>query len=163
MLVAVVVVVAAFILWRFFGDALSNRSSLASARCVEGQEAVAVVADPSIADQISTLGKKFNETANPVGDRCVAIDVKPADSDQVVNGFIGNWPAELGERPALWIPASSVSQARLEAAAGAANRQRQPLAGQLPGRARYPSPAQRRSCTAELGNSTGPAEQSQLH
>ena len=118
-LVAVVVVVAVFILWRFFGDALSNRSSLASARCVEGQEAVAVVADPSIADQISTLGKKFTESANPVGDRCVAIDVKPADSDQVVNGFIGNWPAELGERPALWIPASSVSQARLEAAAGA--------------------------------------------
>ena len=36
-LVAVVVVVAGFILWRFFGDALSNRSSLASARCVDGQ------------------------------------------------------------------------------------------------------------------------------
>ena len=117
-LVAVVVVVAAFILWRFFGDALSNRSSLASARCVDGQKAVAVIADPSIADQISTLGKKFNETANPVGDSCVAIDVKPAESDQVVNGFIGNWPAELGERPALWIPGSSVSQARLEAVAG---------------------------------------------
>ena len=118
-LVAVVVVVAAFILWRFFGDALSDRSSVASARCVDGQEAVAVVADPSISDQISTLGKKFNETANPVGDRCVAIDVKPAESDQVINGFIGNWPPELGERPALWIPGSSVSQARLEAVAGA--------------------------------------------
>ncbi len=117
-LVAVVVGVAGVILWRFFGDALSDRSSLASERCVEGQLAVAVVADPSIADQISTLGKKFNETANPIGDRCVAIDVKPADSDQVVNGFIGDWPAELGERPALWIPASSVSQARLEAAVG---------------------------------------------
>ena len=117
-LVAVVVVVAAFILWRFFGDALSNRSSVASARCVDGQKAVAVIADPSIADQISTLGKKFNETANPVGDSCVAIDVKPADSDQVINGFVGTWPAELGERPALWIPGSSVSQARLEAVAG---------------------------------------------
>ena len=118
-LVAVVVVVAAFILWRFFGDALSDRSNVASARCVDGQEAVAVVADPAIADQISTLGKKFNETANPVGDRCVAIDVKPAESDQVINGFIGDWPPELGERPALWIPGSSVSQARLEAVAGA--------------------------------------------
>ncbi|HET9563122.1 MAG TPA: substrate-binding domain-containing protein, partial [Mycobacterium sp.] len=118
-LVAVVVVVAAFILWRFFGDALSDRSSVASARCVDGQEAVPVVADPSISDQIATLGKKFNETANPVGDRCVAVDVKPAESDQVINGFIGNWPPELGERPALWIPGSSVSQARLEAASGA--------------------------------------------
>jgi len=117
-LVAVVVVVAAFILWRFFGDALSDRSTLASARCVDGQQAVAVIADPSISDQVSTLGKKFNETANPVGDRCVAIDVKSADSNKVVNGFISNWPAELGDRPALWIPGSSVSPARLEAVAG---------------------------------------------
>jgi hypothetical protein len=117
-LIAVVVVVAGVILWRFFGDALSDRSNVASARCVEGEETVAVVADPSVADQISTLGKKFNETANPVGDRCVAIEVKPANSDQVVTGLTGNWPTELGERPALWIPASSVSQARLEAAAG---------------------------------------------
>jgi hypothetical protein len=117
-LVAVVVVVAAFILWRFFGDALSSRSTLASARCVEGQQAVAVLADPSIADVVGKLGKKFNETANPVGDACVAIDVKPAESDQVVNGFVSDWPAELGNRPALWIPGSSVSQARLEAVAG---------------------------------------------
>ncbi len=117
-LVAVVVVVAAFILWRFFGDALSNRSSLASARCVDGQKAVAVIADPSIADEIGTLAKKFNDTANPVGDSCVALDVKPAGSDQVVDGFVGNWPADLGDRPALWIPASSISQARLEAVAG---------------------------------------------
>ncbi|MDT5099714.1 MAG: hypothetical protein QOC76_3451 [Mycobacterium sp.] len=117
-LVAVVVVVAAFILWRFFGDALSDRSSIASARCVDGQKAVAVIADPSIADEISTLAKKFNETANPVGDSCVEMDVKAADSDQVVNGFVGTWPAELGERPALWIPGSSISQARLEAVAG---------------------------------------------
>jgi hypothetical protein len=117
-LVAVVVVVAAFILWRFFGDALSNRSSIASARCVDGQKSVAVIADPAISDEIGTLAKKFNETANPVGDSCVALDVKPAESDQVINGFVGTWPAELGERPALWIPGSSISQARLEAVAG---------------------------------------------
>ena len=46
-LVAVVVVVGAVILWRFFGDALSNRSDVAAARCVNGELAVAVVADPS--------------------------------------------------------------------------------------------------------------------
>ena len=117
-LVAVVVVVAGFILWRFFGDALSNRSSIASARCVDGQKAVAVIADPAISDEIGILAKKFNETANPVGDSCVALDVKAAESDQVVNGFVDTWPAELGERPALWIPGSSISQARLEAVAG---------------------------------------------
>ena len=45
-LVAVVVVVGAVILWRFFGDALSNRSDAAAARCVNGELTVAVVADP---------------------------------------------------------------------------------------------------------------------
>jgi Flp pilus assembly pilin Flp len=118
-LVAVVVVVGAVILWRFFGDALSSRSDAGAARCVDGELAVAVVADPLIADQVQTLADTYNKSAAPVADRCVKVGVKPADSDQVVNGFIGKWPAELGERPALWIPASSVSEARLEAAAGA--------------------------------------------
>lgn len=117
-LVAVVVVVGAVILWRFFGDALSDRSDVAAARCVNGELAVAVVADPSMSDQIKILADNYNRTAAPVGDRCVKVGVTPADSDQVVNGFIGQWPAELGERPALWIPASSMSAARLEASAG---------------------------------------------
>ncbi len=118
-LVAVVVVVGAFILWRFFGDALSHRTDAAAARCVDGELAVAVVADPSISDQIQKLAETYNKSAAPVADRCVKVGVKPADPDQVVNGFIGKWPTELGERPALWIPPSSVSEARLEAAAGA--------------------------------------------
>jgi hypothetical protein len=118
-LVAVVVVVGAFILWRFFGDALSHRTDAAAARCVDGELAVAVVADPSIADQVQKLADTYDQSAAPVADRCVKVGVKPADPDQVVNGFIGKWPAELGERPALWIPASSVSEARFEAAAGA--------------------------------------------
>ncbi|MDO3638094.1 substrate-binding domain-containing protein [Mycolicibacterium arseniciresistens] len=117
-LVTVVVVVAAVILWRFFGDALSDRSDVAAARCVDGELTVAVLADPSIAPQIETLANGYNETASPVGDRCVKIGVKPAGSDQVVNGFTGDWPADLGERPALWVPASSISAARLEAASG---------------------------------------------
>lgn len=118
-LVAVVVVVGAVILWRFFGDALSSRTDAGAARCVDGELAVAVVADPSVADHVQKLADTYNESAAPVADRCVKVGVKPADSDQVVNGFIGKWPAELGERPALWIPASSVSEARLEATAGA--------------------------------------------
>jgi hypothetical protein len=117
-LVAVVVVVGAFILWRFFGDALSSRTDAAAARCVAGELAVAVVADPSIADHIQKLADSYNKSAAPVSDKCVKVGVKPADPDQVVNGFIGKWPAELGDRPALWVPASSVSEARLEAAAG---------------------------------------------
>ncbi|MFI5508165.1 substrate-binding domain-containing protein [Mycobacterium sp. NPDC051804] len=117
-LVAVIVVVGAVILWRFFGDALSSRSDVAAARCVNGELAVAVVADPSVSDQIKSLADNYNRSAAPVGDRCVKVGVASAESDQVVNGFIGQWPADLGERPAMWIPASSISTARLEASAG---------------------------------------------
>lgn len=117
-LVMVVVVVGAVILWRFFGGALSNRSEVSAARCVSGDVAVAVIADPSIADNIRTFADEYNKTAQPIGDKCVKVGVTPADSDQVVNGFVGEWPAELGERPALWIPGSSVSSARLETATG---------------------------------------------
>ncbi|MGH3559079.1 MAG: substrate-binding domain-containing protein, partial [Mycobacterium sp.] len=117
-LVAVVVVVAAVIVWRFFGDALSNRSHTAAGRCVDAKQTVAVVADPSITEQVQEFADRYNGSAAPVGDRCVAVAVKSAGSDAVVDGFIGNWPTELGERPALWIPGSSVSAARLAAAAG---------------------------------------------
>lgn len=117
-LVSVVVVVAAVILWRFVGDTLSDRSDIAAARCVEGEVAVAVIADPAIADPVAALAQRYNETADPVGDRCVKVGVTPADSDRIVNGFGEQWPGDLGERPALWIPASSVSEARLEASTG---------------------------------------------
>ncbi|KGI68381.1 substrate-binding domain-containing protein [Mycolicibacterium rufum] len=118
-LVAVVVIVGAVILWRFFGDALSSRSDTAAARCVEGEVAVAVVVDPAIAEPVSTLAQRYNDTAEPVGDKCVKVGVKSADAEQVFTGLTGDWPGDLGERPALWIPGSSASEARLEAKAGA--------------------------------------------
>jgi hypothetical protein len=117
-LVAVVVAVAVVILWRFFGDVLSHRSHTAAGRCMGSKETVAVIADPSIADRVQDFAERYDASATPVGDRCVSVSVKPAGSDAVVDGFIGNWPADLGERPALWIPGSSVSTARLTAAVG---------------------------------------------
>lgn len=117
-LVAVVVVVGTVILWSFFGDALSHRSHNAAARCVGGQEAVAVIADPSISEPVQQLAESYNSTAGPVGDHCMVVSVKPAGSDAVLNGFVGKWPADLGGQPALWIPGSSVSAARLAATAG---------------------------------------------
>ena len=116
-LVAVVVVVGTVILWTFFGDALSHRSHQAAAQCVGGKETVAVVADPSIADPVQQLAESYHSSAGPIGDRCMVVNVKPAGSDAVINGFIGKWPAELGGQPALWIPGSSISAARLAAAA----------------------------------------------
>lgn len=117
-LVAVVLVVAAVIAWRFFGTVLSTRSHLAAGRCLGGKETVAVIADPAIAETVQEFAERYNASATPVGDRCVMVSVKPAGSDAVVNGFTGDWPADLGARPALWIPASSVATARLTAAAG---------------------------------------------
>ncbi|OBG18299.1 substrate-binding domain-containing protein [Mycobacterium sp. 852002-51057_SCH5723018] len=115
-LVAVVVVVGTVILWSFFGDALSHRSHQAAARCVGGKDTVAVIADPSISDAVGQLAESYNATAGPVGDRCMVVSVKPAGADAVINGFVGKWPADLGAQPALWIPGSSISAARLAAA-----------------------------------------------
>ena len=117
-LVAVVVVVGTVILWRFFGDALSNRSHQAAGRCVGGKETVSVLVDPSIANQVQQFAEGYNQSAGPVGDHCMAVSVKPAASDAVLSGFIGKWPAELGGQPALWIPGSTISAARLAVAAG---------------------------------------------
>lgn len=117
-LATVVAVVGGVILWQFFGDILSSRRDAAAARCVDGELSVPVVADPTISSQIEMLANKYNETASPVGDRCVRVQVKAAGSDQVVRGFANTWPEELGDRPALWIPASGIAEARLEATAG---------------------------------------------
>jgi len=117
-LVAVVLVVGTVILWTFFGDALSNRSHVAAARCVGGKETVAVIADSSIADSVQQLAEGYNSSAGPIGDHCMVVSVKGAGTDAVLGGFIGKWPAELGGQPALWIPGSSISAARLAAAAG---------------------------------------------
>ena len=114
-LVSVVAVVGAVILWRFFGDALAHRSQQGAARCLAGNATVAVVVDPTIADQVQEFAKSYNASAGPIGDQCVSVSVKPAGSDTVVGGLVGTWPAELGGRPALWIPGSSVSAARLSA------------------------------------------------
>ena len=118
-LVAVVVVLSAIILWRFIGHELSNRSNAAAATCSGTAVPVALVADPSISDKMTEFANRYNKSVGPVGDRCVRIGVKAADSDSVITGFVGPWPSELGQRPALWIPASRVSTARLQAVAGA--------------------------------------------
>lgn len=117
-LVAVVLLVGGLIAWRFFGHALSRRSTDAAHQCLQGTAAVAVVADPSIAETIAGFAENFNDEGHLAGDKCMTVTVTPGESDAVVKGLTGTWPAELGERPALWIPASTIGSARLQAAAG---------------------------------------------
>ena len=117
-LIAVVVLVGGVILWRFFGDAMSRRSQEAAQKCVQGTATVAVVADSAIADHVKEFATTYNSQATPVGDKCVNVVVTQTGSEAVVNGLAGTWPSDLGERPALWIPASSIPSARLQAVAG---------------------------------------------
>ncbi len=117
-LAAVVLLVGAIILWRFFGHVLSQRSTDAAEQCLSGTDTVAVAADPSIADAVAPFAESFNAEADPVGDKCVKVVVTPADPEPVLRGLSGSWPAELGPQPALWLPASSIQSARLQAAVG---------------------------------------------
>ena len=112
-LVALAVLIGGVIAWQSFSDAMSQRSQDAARKCVQGTATVAVVADPAIADSVAAIAETYNADAKPVGDICVGMAVTPATSDAVIAGLSGTWPAELGERPALWIPASSMSSARL--------------------------------------------------
>lgn len=115
--VAAVLVVAVSIgLWWYFDRRTSDNQAEAAATCVHGNNAIAVVADPSIADRIGELSERFNQKHEVIGDYCFTVSVRPADSANVIKGLTGQWPAELGEQPALWIPGSSISSARLKAA-----------------------------------------------
>ncbi|WP_078327279.1 vWA domain-containing protein [Mycobacteroides salmoniphilum] len=116
--VAAVLVVAVSIgLWWYFDRRTTDNQAEASATCVHGDNAIAVVADPSIADRIGELSERFNKKHEVIGDYCFTVSVRPADTTNVIKGLTGQWPAELGAQPALWIPGSSISSARLKAAA----------------------------------------------
>ncbi|ORA58591.1 solute-binding protein [Mycobacteroides franklinii] len=115
--VAAVLVVAVSIgLWWYFDRRTTDNQAEAAATCVHGNNAIAVVADPSIADRIGELSERFNKKHEVIGDFCFTVSVRPADTANVIKGLTGQWPAELGEQPALWIPGSSISSARLKAA-----------------------------------------------
>lgn len=114
----VVVLVAGIIVWQFFGDALSRRSSDAAQQCLAGTATVAVVADSSIAEIVRDFAEQYTAEATPVGDTCIEVAVTEADSDPVVSGLGGSWPGDLGDIPALWVPASSIPVARLQATVG---------------------------------------------
>lgn len=113
---AVLVVAVSIGLWWYFDQRTTDNQAEASATCVHGDNAIAVVADPSIADRIGELSERFNKKREVIGDYCFTVSVRPADTANVIKGLTGQWPAELGEQPALWIPGSSISSARLKAA-----------------------------------------------
>ncbi len=143
-LVTVVVVVGAVILWRFFGDALSSRSEAGAARCVDGEVAVAVVADPSIADQIGATRRAVQPDRGP-GRRPVRQGRRQGRRLRC------RWStASPAHGPANSVSAGAVDSRQLGVRGPAGgrrrreDRQRQPLAGHLAGGAgRAPSAEER--------------------
>ena len=106
-LVTVVVVVGAIILWRFFGDALSDRSAVAAARCVVGDVAVAVIADPGRSPSTPHTGRRLQPDRRPR--RRQVRQGRRQDRRlrrQVVNGFVGKWPANSVSGPPCGFPAA---------------------------------------------------------
>ena len=159
-LVTVVVVVGAVILWRFFGDALSSRSDAAAARCVDGEVAVAVVADPSIADQVAALAEKYNETAAP-GRRPLRQGRRQARRLRPGRQRIRRRLARRTRRAAGAVdPGQLGVRGPTGGGRGRTDRQRQPLTGDLAGAARSSPAAQRRSWPTELGHTAGSADES---
>ena len=159
-LITVVVVVGVVILWRFFGDALSNRSH--SARCVGERQPVAVIADPSITDQVQHLAERFNSIAAPVGDHCVSVGVKSAGSDAVVDGFIGKWPARAGPTTGA-VDSRQLGIGRAaDRRRGQGDRYRQPVAGHLAGGARGATGTSKSARRSEVGDAARSADQAGL-
>ena len=69
----------------------------------------------------------------------------------MVNGFIGQWPAELGERPAHVDPGQLGLRGPPRGQRGCQDGQRQPFVGHLTGAARHPATTQKCLRRAELG------------
>ncbi len=81
--------VAGVILWRFFGDALSNRSHTAAAAAWAARHR-RCYSDLPIADQVKESADSYNASAGQSATVGVAVAVTSAGSDAVINGFIGN-------------------------------------------------------------------------
>ncbi|MFF0813571.1 substrate-binding domain-containing protein [Rhodococcus sp. NPDC003318] len=112
----VIVLVLAVLGWFQLRDRISDQGVAAAQTCVEGDAVLDVAADPDIATAVRTIADHYNETAPVIRDHCVRVSVTDASSESVgaaLAGADGGQWAGPGPAPALWIPQSSVSLARL--------------------------------------------------
>ncbi|SEL05793.1 von Willebrand factor type A domain-containing protein [Rhodococcus maanshanensis] len=113
---AVIAVVLAAVGWFQLRDRISDQGTQAAQMCVEGSAVLDVTADPDIAPQIQTLADRYTQTTPVVRDHCITVAVTAAASQTVVDAMAAsagqNWSGP-GPAPALWIPQSTQSIARL--------------------------------------------------
>ncbi|TJZ78599.1 VWA domain-containing protein [Rhodococcus oryzae] len=128
---AVIAVVLAVVGWFQLRDRISDQGTQAAQSCVEGPAVLDVTADPDIAPQIQTLADRYAQTAPVVRDHCITVTVTPATSQTVVDALAASagkdWSGP-GPAPALWIPQSTQSVARLSGQTGLIDGQPKSLA-----------------------------------
>ncbi|MGU3437473.1 substrate-binding domain-containing protein [Actinomycetes bacterium M1A6_2h] len=118
--VALVAVVALVVGWFQLRDRISDQGVEAAQACVEGSMTVEVSADPDIADRITELARRWNDTAPVVRDHCITLNVTAAPSAAMASE-LQNTSSATDTRPALWIPSSSVQAAPVLETTGAVN------------------------------------------
>lgn len=112
----VIVLVLAVVGWFQLRDRISDQGVAAARTCVEGEAVLDVAADPDIAAPVRSIAERYNATAPVVRDHCVRVAVTDATSEVVGAALTGSGAGQWtgpGPAPALWIPQSSVSVARL--------------------------------------------------
>jgi hypothetical protein len=118
--VALVVVAAMVFGWFQLRNQISDQGAEAAQTCVEGPMTVEVSADPDIADRITELAGRWNDTAPVVRDHCITLDVTSAPSAAEASAILANSPT-AGPRPSLWIPSSSAAAAPVVEKTGLVN------------------------------------------
>ncbi|GEE03072.1 hypothetical protein nbrc107696_35180 [Gordonia spumicola] len=112
----VILVVAVIAAWTHLGDDIDSSATSDAAACVDGPAKVAVVADPAIAPALQRIAQNYNDTQPVVRDKCVTVQVRPADARATLEGLTAKkWDTEsFGPYPGAWVPESSVWSAKLQ-------------------------------------------------
>lgn len=106
MVVAIVLLVVAVFGWFRLRDRIDRQGADAAAACVEGDAVLHIAADPLIAPSLTALADRWATDVAPViRDHCISAQVVPTDSAPAAAALgAGEWNAELGAEPALWVP-----------------------------------------------------------
>jgi Ca-activated chloride channel homolog len=113
--IAFVALIMVVVLAGGFGAYLLVNRSSSGAACGSGRLALQVVADPDQAGLLKRVAGDYASTTPAVGDRCVDVAVRALDSPEATAALAAGWAdPNLGPRPDVWVPASSLWASELD-------------------------------------------------
>lgn len=117
-ILAVMLLVASVAAWRGLGDRIDDDSSASAGTCLDGEAVVPVIADPGVAPALTQIADDYNALHPVVRDRCISVQVRPADAVTVLEGLTADdWDQQAyGAFPGAWVPESSIWTAALQTA-----------------------------------------------